>query len=189
MNISLRRGMRRALRIGGSLFAIVLISALFTLRVTGLEPEDRGSYSRPGLWLSGEVVNTPVIDWSFTDKIDHIMVETRTPYFLPHSVVTNNFSRDGQLYLTSTYSKGMVFPKDKFWTANVARDPRVRLKLGDKVYEMILVLIVDRTEAATVLESKWKKYPKMRPGGPPGGAVHVYHAFQRNIAEYGTNQP
>ena len=180
--------MKRALKVGGSLVAIVLVFTLLTLRVTGFEPEDRGNYSRPGLWLKGEAVNTPVTDWSFTDTIDHIMVETRTPYFLPHSVVTNNFSRKGQLYLTSTYSKGMAFPEDKFWTANVARDPRVRLKIADKIYDAILVTITDRAEAETVLESKWKKYPEMRPGGPPGGRVHVYRVFQRNVVEDATSE-
>ena len=176
--------MKRAWKIGGSLFLGILVLALFTLRLTGLEPADNGSNSRPGLWLPGEVVTSPVADWSFTDKIPHIMVETRTPYFLPHSVTINNFSRNGQLYMTATYSKGMVFPKGKFWTSNVARDPRVRLKIGGNVYDMTMVLIADRAEAEAVLESKWQKYADMRPKGGEGH-VHVYRVFQRNIPEYG----
>jgi len=179
--------MKRALKIGGSLFVGVLVLALFTLRLTGLEPADKGNHSRPGLWLPGEVVTSPITNWSFTDKIPHIMLETRTPYFLPHSVTINNFSHNGQLYMTATYSKGMVFPKGKFWTSNVARDPRVRLKIDGKVYEMTMVLIADRGEAEAVLESKWRKYPEMRPKGPEGH-VHVYRAFQRNIPEYGGSE-
>jgi hypothetical protein len=176
--------MKRVLKIGGSLVVAAVVLTLVTLRMAGFEPEDRRSYSRPGLWLRGEAVTVPISDWSFTDGIRLVMVETRTPYLLPHSIVTNNFSRNGQLYLTSTYSRGMVFPQDKFWTANVARDPRVRMKIGDKVYDMTLVPILDRAEADAVLESKWKKYPDMRPGGPLGGRVHVYRAFQRNVPEY-----
>jgi hypothetical protein len=175
---------KRALKIGGSLLVGFLVLAVFTLRLTGLEPADNGANSRPGLWLPGEVVTSPVTDWSFTDKIPHIAVETRTPFFLPYSVTTNNFSHNGKLYVTATYSKGMVFPKSKFWTSNVARDPRVRLKIGGKVYEMTMVLITDRAEADAVLESKWQKYPEMRPKGFDG-RVHVYRVLQRNTAEYG----
>jgi hypothetical protein len=180
---------KKGLRIGGSIFVGVLVLALVALRLTGLEPADNGNNSRPGLWLPGEVVTSPVADWSFTDKIPHIMVETRTPFFLPYSVTTNNFSHNGQLYMTATYSKGMVFPKGKFWTSNVARDPRVRLKIDGKVYEMTMVLIADRAEAEAVLESKWQKYAEMRPKGPQG-RVHVYRVLQRNTPEYGgTDQP
>jgi hypothetical protein len=174
----------RALKIAGSVLTGVLVLTLFTLRLTGLEPADNGANSRPGLWLPGEVVTSPVIDWSFTDKIAHIMVETRTRFFLPYSVTTNVFSRNGQLYMTATYSKGMVFPKSKFWTSNVARDPRVRLKIDGKVYEMTMVLVADRAEAEAVLESKWQKYPGMRPKGTMGH-VHVYRVLQRNIPEHG----
>ena len=82
----------------------------------------------------------------------------------------------------------MLFPKSKFWTSNVARDPRVRLKIGGKVYEMTMVLVADRTEAKAVLESKWQKYPEMRPKRFDG-RVHVYRVLQRNIPEYGGTDP
>jgi hypothetical protein len=49
---------------------------------------------------------------------------------------------------------------------------------------MMMVLIADRTEAEAVLESKWQKYPEMRPKGP-GGRIHVYRVLQRNVPEYG----
>jgi hypothetical protein len=165
----------------------VLLSALVVLRATGLEPADNGANSRPGLWLPGEVVSSPIADWSFTDRVAHIMVQTRTPFLLPYSVTTNVFSRDRKLYLTATYSKGMVFPRSKFWTSNVARDPRVRLKIDGKVYEMVMVLIADRAEADTVLESKWQKYPEMRPRGSMDH-IHVYRVLQRNISEYRESQ-
>lgn len=176
--------MKTSLKVGGCVLVAVLGLALVTFRLTGLEPVDHTSYSRPGLWLAGDVATDPVTDWSFTDDIPHAMVETRTPFFLPYSVVTNNFSYKGQLYITATYSRNMVFPKSKFWTANVTRDPRVRVKLAGKVYEMTMVLVADRTEAEAALESKWQKYPEMRPKGPVGH-VHLFRLFQRNIREYG----
>jgi hypothetical protein len=80
--------------------------AIFTRRLTGLEPADNGANSRPGLWLPGAVVTAPVTDWSFTDKIPPVKVETRTACFLPYPVTTNNSSHNGKLYVTATYFKG-----------------------------------------------------------------------------------
>ena len=67
--------------------ALVLIGA----RITGLEP----TLQRPGLWLKGELVSTPVTDWSFTDKIPLIQIQTNSPYLLPHSVTINCISYKG----------------------------------------------------------------------------------------------
>ena len=66
--------------------------------------------SRPGLWLTGEVVTAPVTDWSFTDKHPTIYAQTRTPYLLPHSVTITCVAHDGQLYLTSIFREGAPFP-------------------------------------------------------------------------------
>ena len=63
----------------------------------------------PGLWVVGELVTTPIDDWSFTDQVEEISVETVTWYFIPHSVTTYCTTYNGQLYLTSTYSQGGEF--------------------------------------------------------------------------------
>ena len=55
---------------------------LIVLRVVGVDPQDQ----RPGLWLAGDVVDSPVSDWSFTDDHYEIYLQTNTPYFVPHSV-------------------------------------------------------------------------------------------------------
>ena len=68
--------MRKLLIVGGSILAVCLVLGLLTLRFIGYEPRD-GS---PGLWLTGELVTTPVTDWSFTETIEEIFVETRTWY-------------------------------------------------------------------------------------------------------------
>ena len=154
--------------------------------------------ARPGLWLKGEVVTTPVTDWSFVDKVEHpgrslntVLVETRTPYFIPHSVRTMPFVRDGRLYIRSHQDRMDVqFPYDKSWTANVARDPRVRIKIGDKLYEATMVLVADRAQAIALLG----RNPETMEKGPDGqehvvGYDHVFRVFQRDIPEYGGDQP
>jgi hypothetical protein len=196
----------KILKVGILLIVVILALTLLTLRVTGLEPQyldlnDLRAHhmiARPGLWLKGEVVTTPVTDWSFVDKVEHpgrslntVLVETRTPYFIPHSVRTIPFVRSGQLYIRSHQDRmDLQFPHDKSWTSNVTRDPRVRIKIGDKLYEATMVLIADRAQAIAILG----RNPETLQNGPDGqehlvGYDHVYRVFQRNIPEYGGSQP
>ena len=85
--------MKKVLQAGGFLLVGVVVLTLLTLRLTGLEPAyldprsdefaANNRIARPGLWLAGEVVTTPVTNWDFVNKIDDpirkntIMVETR----------------------------------------------------------------------------------------------------------------
>lgn len=150
--------MKRILAIAGCGLAAVLVVALIALRIIGLDPHER----RPGLWLRGEVVSQPVTDWAFTDKYQNIDIQTRSWYLLPHSVTITCVAHDGQLYLTSVYQQGSPFPQGKRWTSNVMRDPHVRLKIGDRLYDETISLVTDPAERAAVLESKAKKYPQQR---------------------------
>ena len=150
--------MRRVLVVGGSMVVVCLLVALVALRIVGLDPRER----RPGLWLTGEVVTAPVTDWSFTDRYPTIYVQTRSRYLLPHSVTITCVAHDGQLYLTSIFREGATFPRGKRWTSNVMRDPRVRLKIGDRVFDRTVSLVTGPAERRAVLESKAKKYPMQR---------------------------
>ena len=188
------------------LIVVIAGLALLTFRITGLEPEyldldqlrAHHMIARPGLWLKGDVVTTQVTDWSFVDKVEHpgrsintVLVETRTPYFIPHSVRTMPFVRNGVLYIRSHQDRmDLQFPNDKSWTGNVARDPRVRIKIGDKLYEATMVLVADRAQATALLG----RNPEVSERGPDGqdhvvGYDHVFRVFQRDIPEYGGEQP
>src|SRR6202051_3809335 len=196
----------KILKAGIVISVVILALTVSTLRVTGLEPQyldlnDLRAHhmiARPGLWLKGEVVTTPVTDWLFVDKVEHsgrslnpVLVETRTPYFIPHSVRTIPTVRNGQLYIRSHQDRMDVqFPNDKSWTSSVARDPRVRIKIGDKLYEATMVLVADRAQAITLLG----RNPETLQKGSDGqehvvGYDHIFRVFQRNIPEYGGNQP
>ena len=148
----------RALRLGLGVLVAVVVVALVTLRLVGLDPNER----RPGLWLTGESIKEPVTDWSFTDRRPTIFVQTHSWYGLPHSVTATVTARDGTLYLTSTYRPGMEFPRDRLWNKNVMRDPHVRLKIGDRVFDGTLALVTDPAEKDAVLATKAKKYQQQR---------------------------
>jgi len=144
------------LKIGGSIL-ICLVLLLVVLRFTGFEPKDCASASSlacraPGLWLRGETVATPVTDWSFTDKIQTVKVQTETPFLLPYSVSAWCAVYNGNLYLTSY--------RGRRWVEDIIRNPHVRLKIGNRLFDRTFSLVNDPSEKAAVLQAKGRKYPQ-----------------------------
>jgi hypothetical protein len=151
--------MKILLRIGGAIL-IGLILLLFATRITGFEPKECETASSlgcrlPGLWLKGDVVTTPVNDWSFTDKVHTIKVQTQTPFLLPYSVAAWCAVYNGNLYVTSY--------RGRRWVEDIVSDPNVRLKIGNQLFDRTLTMITDPTEKAGVLQAKAKKYPEWKP--------------------------
>ncbi|MGD0907610.1 MAG: hypothetical protein ABSA96_08510 [Candidatus Acidiferrales bacterium] len=157
------------MKLAGKIVGAILICSillLLALRITGLDPKER----RPGLWLTGTVVTTPVTDWSFATQFETDRVQTRTWYLIPHSVTTGFRVYKGQLYLTSRFAKGVPFPQGKSWDSNVMRDPHVRLKFGDRLYDCVLTHVTDPAEKAAVLGDTAAS------AEPDGATMHLFHA-------------
>jgi hypothetical protein len=161
--------MKTLLKICGAIL-ICLVLLLVVLSITGLEPRQR----TPGLWLKGNLAATPA-DWSFTDQVSTVEVQTRTRFLLPHSVTTYCVNYNGQLYLDSFYPPGVEYPHGRSWNENVARDPHVRLKIGNDLYDVTLVHVTDPAEKAAVRELKAKKYPQLKI--PPDPQVQLFHVI------------
>ena len=128
----------------------VLAVTLVILRVTGLNP--RGP--RPGLWLSGNRVIVPVADWSFANGYPTIEVQTKTWYLVPHSVTIWCVSYQTHLYLQAL---------GKNWSRNVVRDPHVRIKIGDQLYDGTAAYVTDPNEFFGVEARMAQKYPRWPP--------------------------
>jgi hypothetical protein len=111
--------------------------------------------------LFGEVVEEPVTDWSFADDHGTIAVETRTWYWIPHSVTTVSFRHAGGLYVPSRN------PQGKRWVENVLRDPRVRLRIGDRIYERRAVRITDPALVEKLFGSLTTRSPRLRQSAEP----------------------
>jgi hypothetical protein len=156
--------MKRLLQSLG-IIVVCLILILIVLRITGFGPHAR----TPGLWLKGNVVATPVTDWSFTDKIPVVQLQTEAWYMLPHSVNINCLNYNSQLYLVSVYPAGTAHT----WNDNVIRDPHVRLKIGDDIYDRTVSLVTDPAEQEGVLQARHNKYPQLKV--PPNSTIHVFH--------------
>jgi hypothetical protein len=87
-----------------------------------------------GRQLTGEVVTEPVSDWSFAKDYPTIALETRPG--APHSVTAWCLVHEGKLYVPA--SAGST----KSWTHYAAADPRVRIKIGDKIYPGVATRVV-----------------------------------------------
>lgn len=195
----------RALRNFLLLILFAMIGLMLVLRQTGLDPRyidpasaefvERGRTAWPGLWLSGEVVREPVADWNWINQVNDpirgntIMLETRTWYGVPHSVTINATPRGDRLYIGGSeqdFRLEKEFPFSKRWWANIERDPRVRMKIDGRLYEMTVVLVSDRAEVAALIG----RDPVTRQSDAAGNAQitgirHYWQVFQRNIPEYG----
>jgi hypothetical protein len=146
--------MKILLKVVGVIVACAIL-ALAILSITGLDPNQR----RPGLWLKGQAASFPA-DWTFADKHETLLVETHPWYLIPHSVTIFFVTNKGRLYLHADYPAGQTFPGGKSWTASVARDPKVRVKIGDEVFDGKAVLVTDPVEFNALFEAFRKKYPR-----------------------------
>ncbi len=113
------------------------------------------SGERPGLWIPGELAREPVPNWSFTDELEEILIETRTRYGLPHSVTIWCVAIDGELYVGASAPD---FPEERYWVRNVRRDPEVRLAIAGRIYERRLELIEDPARTDLVNRAFGRKY-------------------------------
>ena len=163
----MRSKMKKTAKTAGITLLLIVGGALVSLRLLGYEPSDQ----RPGLWLTGDRVTESVTDWSFTENHPEIFVQTRTPYLIPHSVTTYCTVYEGNLYLFSAYYQGGVFPDERGWNRNVMRDPRVRLKIGDRLFDQTVSHVTDAETREAVHASFVAKYPQW--SSPGFENVHI----------------
>ncbi len=103
----------------------------------------------PGGYLWGEVREPPA-DWSFTDAIPEIQLETRL-FGLPYSVTIWVMSHGGRLFLGASEC-------DRVWVDQVKADPEIRLRVDGRVYEMRAEISTDRALGAALAPVLLHKY-------------------------------
>ncbi len=167
--------------LGIVLICVLLVFVVF--RITGFGPHGR----IPGLWLNGTLVTTPVTDWSFADKFFTLEIQTKTRYFLPHSVTAACITYQGQLYVGSIYEAGLQYPHGRDWNENVARDPHVRIKIGERLYDGTLVHVTDPALVDSVLHAEQARFPGFRV--PANGSLQLFHVLQSSNAATATTGP
>jgi hypothetical protein len=103
----------------------------------------------PGPELAGSIINEPVEDWSSIDAVKVIQVETR-----PEDAYSVNtwVTRIGDgIYV---FAGGDESP----WVQNISDDPRVRLRIESRIYELRAVKVADLEVKRAFLTSMRSKY-------------------------------
>ena len=136
-----------------SIIGLLILTYLY-LAFIGVEPKDR----RPGTLISGEETALPA-DLSFVDEVNEITLETRPWYGIPFSVTAVIAAHDGHLYVPSLYDSPQAFPGTKYWNKVVAKDPNVRLRVGDAIYRMTIAPVSDEQEFQAVFAAFGEKFP------------------------------
>ncbi len=130
--------------------AAVLPALLAAVLTAGCGPQGpMGVF--PGGPLSGTSVDGPVLDWAFTAEHALVAIETRGRW-LDHSVTVVCAAHGGHLYLPSRNAQ------TKRWVQNVLRDPRVRIGVGDEVYEGRAVRVTESEPGNPVERAFLRKY-------------------------------
>jgi hypothetical protein len=110
----------------------------------------------PGGRIDGEPAGERVADWTFTDELSTIQVETKPGE--PYSVTTWCITDGPNLYVPSRGAP------EKPWVKNVVADPRVRARIGDRVHQFRAVRVVDGEEQRRVVSLLRRKYTMARWG-------------------------
>ena len=190
--------MTRTVKIGGALVVGVFVLALLTLRLVGFEPQ----YLDPG----GEEFAAQQPDCQ-TRTVAHGRGvpggghelglrqqprrpgtprhrHARDPHVVRHTPLRHHrhrrTRRQAQHPCPIRTSVACRRPSrtTSYWTRNVSRDPRVRLKMGDKIYEATVALMTDRDEVAGVMG----RDPVTVDRGPDGREhVTVGHALLARV--------
>lgn len=139
---------------------IAVIAGLASLGLTGCGPIG----PIPGGALDGSVGPAEVRDWGFADSTENAQLETRPND--PHSVNTWFAAVGPKLYVPTSMILGPKTPEKRSWVAHVDEDERVRIRLGDTVFERRARRVADTSpeyEAArAALEARYDIAPEDR---------------------------
>ena len=141
----------KILKVSGWVLLALVLAALVVLAV---RTDPIGPLA--GTRLSGEEAPYPD-DWGFSDEDFTIAVETRPDD--PHSVTTICFVHEGVLHVPAQGGS------TKDWPSHVLADPRVRLKIGDRVYAARATR-VEPDDPAPYFASAASKYEAMADRAP-----------------------
>ena len=124
---------------------VILTMAIF---LAACEPNGPTS----GQWLRGDVVEPLPQEWAFTDDYQEVFVEVTPPYFIPHSVTIWCAHVDGKLFI------GARDPDSKNWPGWMDKNRDIRLKIGDKLYDVTAADFSDEKLLEAVRLAYTEKY-------------------------------
>jgi len=108
--------------------------------------------------LSGDVERDPIADWSFANQYALMQVETRPEN--PYSVNVHFYVVEGRLYIEAGRDRSFSRWRRLLW-----ENPDVRVRFGERVYEVTAVEVTDPEEIAAVLPAFYEKDSEAPPAG------------------------
>ena len=142
------------LRIVGGLL-VVLLLGLAALLVGARFADGPVAIVAGGPFRSGELVSGPEPDWSFVRDVREVEFQLLDP---PRSRTTWILDHDGKAYIPCGYMTTWWGRIWKQWPIEAEKDPRILLRIGDKLYERTLVRIEEGPEVAPLLAQLGEKY-------------------------------
>jgi hypothetical protein len=150
---------------------LVALALLAVAVAMACQPEDE----TPGLWLRGETVEEKVADWSFSEEIEEIFIETRPWYGVAHSTTIWCVAPDGGLYI------GSYGDEKKAWERNIERNPEARVSIGGRIYEVTVAPVTDGDLIEGLDAAYSRKYDMVEVFGEEVPDWRYYQAAQRGV--------
>jgi hypothetical protein len=149
---------KTVLRILGLALAVLLV-AIAGLAVVARFHDGPIAIFAGGPFESGELVTGPEPDWSFVRDVEEVQFQLLDP---PRSRTTWILTHDGTAYIPCGYMTTWWGRLWKRWPHEVAKDPRILLRVDGKLYERRLVRIEQGPEVVPLLAELSRKYGRGR---------------------------
>ena len=146
--------MGTVLRILGAVLAVALL-AIAGLAVAARLHDGPIAIFPGGPFESGELATGPEPDWSFVRDVQEVEFQLHDP---PRSRTTWILDHEGRAYIPCGYMTTWWGRLWKQWPHEVAKDPRIVLRIGGKLYERRLVRIEEGPVVGPLLEQLGRKY-------------------------------
>jgi hypothetical protein len=146
--------MRTVLRALGAVL-VVLLLAIGGLFVAARFHDGPIAIIAGGPFASGETVTGSEPDWSFVRDVQEVEFQLLDP---PRSRTTWILEHEGKAYIPCGYMTTWWGRIWKRWPLEVAKDPRILLRIDGKIYERKLVRIEDGPVVEPLLAELTRKY-------------------------------
>ncbi len=122
----------------------------------------------PGGALEGSPAATPE-SWSFTDAVDTVQLETRPAD--PYSVNIWVIALGEDVYVHAGANRSA-------WVENIEADPKVRLRVGESIYELVAARVDGQEEFDRFSDAYQQKYGR-RPGNESVDEAYLFRLGAR----------
>jgi hypothetical protein len=146
--------MKTVLRVVGGLFAALLV-VIAGLLVGARFADGPVAIIPGGPFKSGMLVGDAEPDWSFVRDVREVEFQLLDPARSPTTWILYH---DGKAYIPCGYMTTWWGRIWKRWPLEVAKDPRVILRVGDALYERRLVRIQEGPVVTPLLAELGRKY-------------------------------